>query len=175
MVLLICFYINVYHKCISSSLKTSYIPQNALSLIVHTVQRLNNTVYAPYRSRTILLTWTVPHWTLLYIHTDSHCTELNDMVPGFWNTLNSTKLNCNRVLIYTLCGNWNTLYKTEQHCTGALIYILQKLNNNTREHWSTFYKNWTIIHGSIDLHFTKPNNTLRGTDLNCVWWDFTLM
>ena len=50
----------------------------------------------------VLLTWTVHHWTSLYIHTDSYCTALNSTVRRYWSTL----------------------YRTEHHCTGILIYTL---------------------------------------------------
>ena len=107
---------------------------------------LNITVHTPwlslYRTEengTGELKYTVQKWPL-YLGTDLHCKILNSIVWGYWNTL----------------------YKAEQHCTGALIYTLQKLNNNAREHWSTLYKNWKIIHGSIDLHFTKTEQWYTG-------------
>ena len=124
--------------------KTSDIPQNALFLIVHTVQTLNNTVSAPYSNCTILLKWTVHHWTSLYIHTDSRCTEMNNMVRGI--EIHCSKLkNIVRGYWYTLYvgtkpnntawEHWSTLYTTEQHCTGALIY--------------TFHNRTTLSGGSI--------------------------
>ena len=102
-VLCFCWYVFISMYIINVFLvvwKTSDIPQIALSLIVHTVQTLN-TVYAPCRNRKILLTWTVPHWTLLYIHTDSHCTELNNSIRGYWNTL-YRNYQYTGVLIYTV-------------------------------------------------------------------------
>ena len=114
--------------------KTSDIPKNALSLIVHTVQTLNNTVYAPYSNSIILLTWTVHHLTSLYIH----CSALNNNVLGYWNTLNRTEQHCKRVLIY-IVQNESKLY-------GVLKYLVQ---------------NWTTLHRNTDLQFIQPNNTAR--------------
>ena len=85
----------------TTGLKNNWHSQNPRLWLTYTVQTLNNTVYALYGNCTVLLTLYTTEHRSLYIHTDSHCTALNNTVE--------------RVLICTV--------QTEQHCTGAQLSL----------------------------------------------------
>ena len=86
----------------TTGLKNNWHSQNPRLWLTYTVQTLNNTVYALYGNCTVLMTLYTTEHRSLYIHTDSHCTALNNTVEG--------------VLICTV--------QTEQHCTGARLISL---------------------------------------------------
>ena len=161
MLLLICFYFNVYHKCItSSSLKNFWHSSkrpvfdcthctNTEQHCICTVQKQKNT-------------------------TDMNCTPLNITVHTHWLALYRTERHYTGILKYTV-QKWPLYWGTDLQC--------KKLNNTVRgvlkftvKSWTTLMynlQNWTTLHGSIDLHITEANNTFWGTDLYCTWWYFS--
>ena len=91
--LLICFYFNVYHKCISSSLKNFWHSSkrpvfdcthctNTEQHCTCSVQYYWHELYTTKHHCTYHLTRTVPHWTALYVGTDLHFTALANTVKG---------------------------------------------------------------------------------------------